>query len=87
MTAVRDAASEEFGDGKAVRNEIKAKLFAATSTCDRGFFASKEERTEVDLLIRQLCDLNPTQVPTKGLLGSQSRDNETADSDCTLAGR
>ena len=88
--ADEDSAVEPDAPRKALsdndeRVSLKAKLFAATSTCDRGLgFASKGERTEIDLMIRQLCENNPTEVPTSGLVGSE---NYKYGEECLLAGR
>jgi hypothetical protein len=74
MTAQPGGSNGKGDDSEADerRAAVKARLFEALSTLDRGFTASREQRAKVEKILKELIDLSPILDPTRVLLSGST---------------
>jgi len=66
-------AAASAGESWVHREASKTKLLAALGGLDRGFWATKEQRKEVERIIEELVAMSPDQSPAETLLKEDSK--------------
>lgn len=73
-------------DHTLLRTQLKSKLYQLSASYDRGFGATPKARQEVNDIIEQLSELNPTQNSARGINGDSDNEEEDDDDDVPLKG-
>lgn len=68
-------------DHTLLRTQLKSKLYQLSASYDRGFGATPKARQEVNDIIEQLSELNPTQNSARGINGDSANNEEEEDDD------